>query len=299
MAFVVEDGSGVVGANAYVGIGFVHSYLHARGLATSWDAATVTQRKQWIVESTDYLENRWAQRFNGQKSNTDLIISAYNYLNIVAVPTELDTFSIGDVTYRFMTTVTTAYDITIGADINETTTNIIAAINASGTNDVEYATGTLINADVTAVASDDGSIKLTSKLVGSLGNETTAMSSSNESSILFDYDDLYNGDDEGEQDLSFPRDYIYSQVGNPITGVPNKIKYAIAELAYRAQSGRLMADPVVDATGMQVTKTFDKVGPIEQERVYIGGSQQSIFKKFPTVENLVKEFLSSSGGVIR
>jgi len=297
MNFLVENGSGNYNANALAGLGFVQQYLRVRGLAVSWDVATVASQKEWIIEATDYLENRWGNRFQGKKAITNIVVSAYNFLNLLAQPSNLDTFTIGAITYRFTTTVSTAYDITIGVSLAATVSNVISAINLTGTNDLEYATGTLINADVSVDSFSESSIRITSRLVGELGNESAVCSSA---TVNFDFDNLYNGLNVAEQNLSFPRLYLYSSTGIPVTGVPLKIKKAIAELAYRAQTGSLMADPVIDSTGMQVTKTFDKVGPIEQEREYVGGSGQSLFKKFPIVENLVKEFIiGGQGGVTR
>ena len=300
MSFLVENGSGVWAANAYVGIGYVNRYLLSLGKNAAWDALTATVQKQKIIAATNYVENRFGGRFRGYKKFNSLIVNAFNFLNVVGLPTVTTTFTLEDVVYTFRTSPTTANQIAIGATVAEATANIIAAINLTGTPDTEYGTGTLINPYVSASLIENDSILLESKLVGVLGNVTAAASTNNQTAISFDYNDLYDGNDCIEQRLEWPRLNARSNSGQEMIGIPDKLRQATSQLALRAITGDLMRDPTVDLSGRQVIETYDKVGPIETKRVFVGGSQQSIFQKFPEVDRLMSELVAGGqGGVSR
>jgi hypothetical protein len=66
--------------------------------------------------------------------------------------TEGDQFTIDTQEYTLKATPTVAYDIDIGANEAATKVNIVAAINASGTEGVEYFAGTLIHPTIEATA---------------------------------------------------------------------------------------------------------------------------------------------------
>jgi hypothetical protein len=61
MAFIVEDGSGVPGANSYVALPYAVSYFADRGRAAEF-AGTEDEQRGWLVQATDYVE-RWRERF--------------------------------------------------------------------------------------------------------------------------------------------------------------------------------------------------------------------------------------------
>lgn len=69
MAFTLEDGSGVNGANAYVDVAFVDTYHTDRG-NTRWDTDGVTptttaQKQTSIIKATDHIDTRFGRRFVG------------------------------------------------------------------------------------------------------------------------------------------------------------------------------------------------------------------------------------------
>jgi hypothetical protein len=66
MTIVVEDGSGVTGANSYVTLAEARAYASARGVNLSGSDSAVEQH---IVKSIDYLEAQRA-RYKGNKTNT-------------------------------------------------------------------------------------------------------------------------------------------------------------------------------------------------------------------------------------
>lgn len=66
MTFVVEDGSGVANANAYVSEQFYRDYHTLRGRDVS--AQTQPEVEAFIVRATDYIEKRFAERWKGSRS---------------------------------------------------------------------------------------------------------------------------------------------------------------------------------------------------------------------------------------
>ena len=63
-----------------------------------------------------------------------------------------DAVTIGDQTYTFVAAPSSAYEVDLGADLATSLSNLAAAINGTGTAGTTYGTGTVANADVTAVA---------------------------------------------------------------------------------------------------------------------------------------------------
>lgn len=61
MAFIVEDGSGVPGANSNVSLEYAISYFAERGRAAEF-AGTEDQQRGWLIQATDYTE-RFKARF--------------------------------------------------------------------------------------------------------------------------------------------------------------------------------------------------------------------------------------------
>ena len=59
MAFVVEDGTGVINANAYILVAFADTY-HTERLNTAWTELTdETFKEGAIIKATDYIDYRW------------------------------------------------------------------------------------------------------------------------------------------------------------------------------------------------------------------------------------------------
>lgn len=69
MAFTVEDGTGVAGANAYIAVAYADAYFAERGI-TAWTGSN-TVKEQAIVKATDFIETRWGDRFLGSPEFLD------------------------------------------------------------------------------------------------------------------------------------------------------------------------------------------------------------------------------------
>ena len=66
MAFTLEDGSGVEGANAYRTSGQVLAYLTDRGRESEW-AGSGDALNAAIIKATDYVEKRFRSRWTGER----------------------------------------------------------------------------------------------------------------------------------------------------------------------------------------------------------------------------------------
>lgn len=65
MAFVVEDGTGVANANAYITVAFFRAHFTDRGRDVS--ALTDEIVQGCIVRATDFVEGRFGQRYQGTR----------------------------------------------------------------------------------------------------------------------------------------------------------------------------------------------------------------------------------------
>jgi len=101
------------------------------------------------------------------------------------------------------------------------------------------------------------------------------------------------------QALDWPRHCAYAEAAAdgywvPIEGVPVEVVKATYELGKRALAGELAPDPTTDETGQIAQGSRIKVGPIEEELTF-SGSGPSTFKRFPAVDQLLRNLVTSSG----
>lgn len=105
------------------------------------------------------------------------------------------------------------------------------------------------------------------------------------------------------QALDWPRLCAYGMptaeypCGVPLEGVPLEVERATYEYAKRALAAPLAPDPTVSATGVALTRTKRKVGPIETEDEFTGSSASSTtFKPYPAADNLLRWLVVTSSG---
>jgi hypothetical protein len=108
-----------------------------------------------------------------------------------------------------------------------------------------------------------------------------------------------NPTDGVTQALHFPATGVYDRYCNEITGVPTKLKQAIAEYADRiAVQGKTLApDPVYDDTAdPRIKRKREKVGPIEEETEFHGSNTFAGFgpalKRFPAADRLLRDLVT-------
>lgn len=278
MTMLVEDGSGVIGANSYAPIAFVTSYLSDRARATDWSAASTADQEAALIAATDYVEARFGSRFKGLKQYSSLS-SARSVLTLTAQPSPGDTVTLGSTTYTFDT------QVTIGDTIAETLDNLATYVNAVDT-EVELAAfyGLAVVAIALTTGEDGNSIAVSTDVSGASWSFAT----------------LNGGNDAGRpQPLSFPRAALYDRDGIAVLGVPPLLKQAVAEYASRALSTALLPDPTVDDSGRAVVRARSKVGPIEEETEYERGRRADLLRSYPAADAMLREYLRPGGRVTR
>lgn len=70
MAFVVEDGTGLPTATAYIDITFIDGY-HTDRNNTAWDDFDTLEKQAAIIRATDYIDKRFGKRFRGSRKTKD------------------------------------------------------------------------------------------------------------------------------------------------------------------------------------------------------------------------------------
>lgn len=73
MAFTVEDGTGVAGANALCSVAVADAYFGERGVA-AWTGDDA-DKEVALIRATDYIELRWGQRLKGAKASEEQALS--------------------------------------------------------------------------------------------------------------------------------------------------------------------------------------------------------------------------------
>jgi uncharacterized protein involved in response to NO len=295
MALVVETGAGTPGANAYVPVAFVTSYLSDRGRSTEngWTASTTGAKEAAIIAATDYIETRWGSRFLG--SRLRVVVSGREASGVVTFtgqPSNAETVTVGLQVYRFVTTLAQANDVLIGGTLAESIENLQLAVNSPTLDADAVHEDTFINYQVVAAITAT-TIEFVAQVEGESGNlialSTTVTGASVSAATLT------GGVDGGEQPLSFPRAGLYTRDGSQVVGIPVRLKQATAEYAVRAMAAVLAPDPTVDDRLVPVVRKREKVGPIEEETEYAAGGIPVVTKPYPAADRLLAEFVSSSG----
>ena len=74
MALTVEDGTGLVGADAYISVANADTYFLASANAT-WAAATVSAKEIAIIKATRYIEKRFGTKWKGLIASSEQALS--------------------------------------------------------------------------------------------------------------------------------------------------------------------------------------------------------------------------------
>ena len=70
MALVVEDGSGLSNAEAFISVADADTYFTAHGDPSTWTALTTTDKEVALREGTAYLDLIYGRRWKGVRSST-------------------------------------------------------------------------------------------------------------------------------------------------------------------------------------------------------------------------------------
>lgn len=100
------------------------------------------------------------------------------------------------------------------------------------------------------------------------------------------------------QALGWPRSYVVDSDGYTLDdeSLPSALEKATAEYAVRALAGSLQPDPTVSDSGKAITRSREKVGPLETEFEYeSGGGAAYITRPYPAADNLLRDLLIPAG----
>jgi len=288
--FIVEDGSGVVGANSYLSVADADAYFVNHGSPAAWvDAAASTS------------------------------------LTLGTLPLDGETITIGATVYTYKTTVTpTDGEIPIGADVAASLKNTKDVINGDVVRNPDIPPTTTPHPDVAAALSGTAAVLVTAKVGGTAGNSILVTETFLSALNIFSSDFLIGGEDSKEQALIFgtqyldstyvPR-YIGSRFSNeqglhwPRAGVvlndgrslgtnelPIELLNATAEMALKGVDGTDIFDSDSDNNGV-IAETEVRVASLLERIRYVGGFEP--IKRYRKVTDLLWNILRPAGEVRR
>lgn len=274
MAFLVETGAGIKGATSYVTVAFFKAYWLDRGITISWADAVIQSH---LVAATSYIDSVFGLRFKGERSFDSLL--SRSVLTLTNLPSDGETVTVDADTYTFRVGATLDGEVEIGDTVPDTLTNLAEAITEIDTNDV-VSSFLIPDPDVWSLViyfTRDGITTTESCSVASFDVATSTG---------------YSGK---RQPLEFPREYLYDCEGDLVTGIPELLKSATCEYAYRSYSASLAPDPSIENNVLSKSQT---VGPISTSVTYASG-QASRPKPYPAADRLLADYLKDNGGIIR
>jgi hypothetical protein len=293
---IVEDGSGIVGANSFATVAEADTYFADRGGNTVWDALADADKEAALIVATDYIEKKFGTRFQGTKKFRQKF-SAEATVTFLSNPEADDSVVIDGTTYTFVSSLSQANDILIQSRTRETMSAFVAAINGETGH---YHEDTVANTEVSASILDGRRVLLTARYEGEDGNDIEISKVNGLQSLSLNFSTLNGGSENGvSQTLSFPRDNCFVE-WVAVQGVPSQVKWSLYELAVRAAASELMPDPATDATGRIVVEKTEKVGPIEETTRYSGFATLEVaLGVYPGAEIMMRPLFGGTGGVSR
>lgn len=103
-----------------------------------------------------------------------------------------------------------------------------------------------------------------------------------------------------DQSLAWPRLCAYDNEGHLLEGVPRLLKFGVAEYARRVFDGNALT-PVPtgqDATGLVITSTKRKAGPLEVVTAYMPSRPES-WVPLPAGDHYLRQLVYDFGGAAR
>lgn len=100
-------------------------------------------------------------------------------------------------------------------------------------------------------------------------------------------------------DLEFPRSSLYDRAGKAVTGIPTKLKNAVAEYAKFSLGSDLFPTIEMNTTGKRLKATREQVGPIRTEEEYEDGGAVDTVRILQAGDAWMKDYITSGRGVMR
>lgn len=94
---------------------------------------------------------------------------------------------------------------------------------------------------------------------------------------------------ERTQVRDFPRTGLYDRDGYSVVGIPQAVKDATSYLALAVRKGDVLM-PDIDAGAVEgdIRRQRSKIEGLEEEIEYVAGATQSIGKRFPKVDRMLR-----------
>lgn len=278
MAFIVEDGTGKKGATSYATVAYFRAYMADRGIdVTTWTDAEV---QACLIKATDYIDTRWRSSLLGQRQYDEGLYSR-SVFTLTDLPSAGESIVIDGEAYTFQATPSLDTDIEIGDTIEETFENLESVVlENQDSEDPVMVDCEMIDPDIwslTIYTVRDGITTTTTCVNGSFDVATSTG---------------YSGK---RQPREFPREYLYDAQGEEVEGIPENLKAATCEYAYRSKTVTLAPDPEVDAS---ISSISQSVGPISKSVTYSGSGLSAAIKPYPAADRLLSEYVRG-GGIIR
>ncbi len=108
-------------------------------------------------------------------------------------------------------------------------------------------------------------------------------------------DKLQGEPEDEDQELEFPRLYLYNRYGKSVDGVPDDWKKAICLYAKEADSSTLYPSPS-SKTAKDIESKTTVVGPITTTVKYRGMATDATWLKFPLADKLARQYTTAANG---
>jgi len=69
--FIIEDGTGLDDATAYVDLTVADQYLENSDRKTAWRAFSSKERQAALIQGADYIDQTFRRRYKGQRFSSD------------------------------------------------------------------------------------------------------------------------------------------------------------------------------------------------------------------------------------
>lgn len=282
MVFLVENGTGVQGANAQIPFEYVTAYLAERNRSTegSWNTKTDAEKRACVIAATDFVEKRHGPRLLGVKQFAFDEEPAAATVTFTGVPSGGDTITIGGVVVPVAG---------LGADTAAVATAFAALLNPG---DDQIAALTPL---IRSAVADGSAVTIVAAATGEMGNYLT-LAEATSGDVTLSGSTFSGGLDAGPQLTPFPRLGLTDRNGAAVVGIPRAVRDAICEYSVRAAVATLAPDPTVHASGRVVVESEQTVGPItERYKFEDGAALSQLIKPYPAADLLLAPFLSGAG----
>lgn len=246
--------------------------------------ATVTETQENLVKALVCNGTEGVEYGVGTKPNPKAYVEPFNFsqgtLTLAVNPTaDTDTMVVGDITYSFVSGLTTAAnEILVGATLGETQVNVVHALNGTGQAGLNYSVGTVKNPKV-GIADFDGTTNkavLTARQRGAIGDSYATTETFTSGSNEFDgttlgttttgTEALVTALISGAVGNNYPTIETFTAATNQFDGVTlggvtqgDSRHYSVAEFKPFGQSGKATRHTIKNAVGDCVVSA-DNIG---------------------------------------